>query len=126
MAFLQAQGRMEPEEMARAFNCGIGMVLVVGADQTAKVLRELADAGETAWVIGAIRAGEKGCTVHGSDESWSARDGWKAVHLGWGPAARAHQNRGADFGHRDEHGSPALRQPRRPGLPLRSGTGRQQ
>ena len=29
MAFLQGQGNIEPEEMARTFNCGIGMVLVV-------------------------------------------------------------------------------------------------
>src|SRR5690606_14665494 len=29
MAFLQAQGNIEPEEMARTFNCGVGMVLVV-------------------------------------------------------------------------------------------------
>ncbi len=82
MAFLQAQGQIEPEEMARTFNCGIGMVLVVGADEAPHVLRKLADAGETAWVIGAIETGAKGCTVRGSGESWSARDGWEAVHLG--------------------------------------------
>jgi phosphoribosylformylglycinamidine cyclo-ligase len=29
MAFLQAQGHIEPAEMARTFNCGIGMVLAV-------------------------------------------------------------------------------------------------
>ena len=29
MAFLQAQGNIEPEEMARTFNCGVGMVVVV-------------------------------------------------------------------------------------------------
>jgi phosphoribosylformylglycinamidine cyclo-ligase len=33
MAFLQAQGAIEPEEMARTFNCGIGMAVVVAADQ---------------------------------------------------------------------------------------------
>ena len=82
MAFLQAQGRIEPEEMARTFNCGIGMVLVVGADRAPEVLRELADVGEMAWVIGAIEPGEKGCTVHGGDESWAARAPWQAVHLG--------------------------------------------
>ncbi len=82
MAFLQAQGRIEPEEMARTFNCGIGMVLAVGADQATEVLRELADAGETAWVIGAVERGDKGCTVHGSDDSWAARAPWQAVHLG--------------------------------------------
>src|SRR5687768_4762647 len=29
MAFLQAQGNIEPEEMARTFNCGIGMAVIV-------------------------------------------------------------------------------------------------
>src|SRR6476469_8868486 len=32
MAFLQAQGGIEPAEMARTFNCGIGMVLAAGHD----------------------------------------------------------------------------------------------
>jgi phosphoribosylformylglycinamidine cyclo-ligase len=82
MAFLQAQGRIEPEEMARTFNCGIGMVLVVGPDDVAAVLRKLGDAGETAFVIGGIESGKKGCTVSGSAESWAARAPWQAVHLG--------------------------------------------
>ena len=34
MAFLQAQGNIEPGEMARTFNCGIGMV----ADRRAKTM----------------------------------------------------------------------------------------
>src|SRR5919112_1545803 len=37
MAFLQAQGNIEPEEMARTFNCGIGMALVVRAEDAASV-----------------------------------------------------------------------------------------
>ena len=32
MAFLQEQGNIEPAEMARTFNCGIGMVAAVAAD----------------------------------------------------------------------------------------------
>jgi phosphoribosylformylglycinamidine cyclo-ligase len=31
--------------------------------------------------IGEIRAGERGCTVFGSDEAWSARESWKAAHV---------------------------------------------
>jgi phosphoribosylformylglycinamidine cyclo-ligase len=31
MAFLQASGNIEPGEMARTFNCGIGMAVIVGA-----------------------------------------------------------------------------------------------
>ena len=82
MAFLQAQGHIEPAEMARTFNCGIGMVLAVGPEEVAGVTRELEQAGETVHVIGAIEAGERGCTVQAGAEVWSAREAWEAVHLG--------------------------------------------
>lgn len=80
MAFLQAQGSIEPEEMARTFNCGIGMVAVVAADQADAAARGLEAAGETVHRIGAIEAGQRGCTVAGSAESWSARAAWEAIH----------------------------------------------
>ena len=80
MAFLQAQGNIEPEEMARTFNCGIGMVLAVAADDVAGLISDLAAAGETVHVIGAIEPGQRGCTVQGAAEVWSARQTWEAVH----------------------------------------------
>ncbi len=81
MAFLQAQGNIEPAEMARTFNCGIGMVLAVAADDVAGVSADLAAAGEAVHVIGAIEPGQRGCTVQGSADDWSAREAWEAVHL---------------------------------------------
>ena len=81
MAFLQAQGHIEPAEMARTFNCGIGMVLAVSADEARGVVADLEAAGETVSVIGAIEEGPRGCTVQGGDESWSARERWEATHL---------------------------------------------
>ena len=81
MSFLQAQGNIEPAEMARTFNCGIGMVLAVAADQVAGLTRDLEAAGEQVHVIGAIEAGPRGCTVQGSVEVWSARESWEAAHL---------------------------------------------
>jgi len=81
MAFLQAQGHIEPTEMARTFNCGIGMVLAVAADEVASLKADLEAAGETVFVIGAVEAGPRGCTVQGSAEAWSAREAWEAVHL---------------------------------------------
>jgi phosphoribosylformylglycinamidine cyclo-ligase len=81
MAFLQAQGNIEPEEMARTFNCGVGMVLAVAASDVASVSADLEAAGETVFVIGAIIAGERGCTVSGANEVWSARAAWEATHL---------------------------------------------
>lgn len=82
MAFLQAQGNIEPEEMARTFNCGVGMVLAVTPDHVDIVLAALEKAGETAFTIGAIEEGEKGCTVAGPQGCWSATSDWEAVHLG--------------------------------------------
>ncbi|MBD3761332.1 phosphoribosylformylglycinamidine cyclo-ligase [Rhizorhabdus sp.] len=82
MAFLQAQGHIEPEEMARTFNCGVGMAVVVAQADVATVTQALAEAGETVLTVGRIEAGEKGCTVKGGDETWSARGAWSATHLG--------------------------------------------
>jgi len=82
MAFLQAQGNIEPEEMARTFNCGIGMAVVVSEAEAASVTRSLEEQGENVFRIGHIAAGEKGCTVSGSAETWSARTDWSATHHG--------------------------------------------
>ena len=82
MAFLQAQGHIEPEEMARTFNCGVGMVLAVDADQVSAVTEALELAGETVYRIGHVEAGDKGCTVRGSVETWSAKADWTATHKG--------------------------------------------
>ena len=82
MAFLQAQGHIEPGEMARTFNCGIGMAVVVAPDEVDAVTAALTEAGETVHRIGEIRPGAKGCTVRGSDEAWSAMAAWETTHLG--------------------------------------------
>ena len=82
MAFLQAQGNIEPEEMARTFNCGVGMVIAVAEGDMADVAAALEAAGETVYRIGHIAAGEKGCTVSGSIETWSAQTDWTATHNG--------------------------------------------
>ena len=82
MAFLQAQGNIEPAEMARTFNCGVGMVLAVAPAKVELVRSRLEDAGEEVLSIGHIVEGEKGCTVRGSQGTWSAKEDWEAVHLG--------------------------------------------
>jgi len=80
MAFLQAQGHIEPGEMARTFNCGIGMVAVVAEEHVAAVTAALETAGETVFPIGRIEQGTRGCTVAGSADAWSAREPWSATH----------------------------------------------
>jgi len=81
MAYLQAQGAIEPEEMARTFNCGIGMAVIVAADESDTVTAALTAAGESVATIGRIEAGPRGCTVRGSAETWSARADWTASHV---------------------------------------------
>ena len=78
MAFLQAQGAIEPGELAKTFNCGIGMAVVVAADMADAVAADLAAAGETVHRIGAVEPGARGCTVRGSAGTWSAKAGWSA------------------------------------------------
>ena len=82
MAFLQAQGAIEPEEMARTFNCGVGMVAAVRAGHVADVTAALEAAGETVFRVGEIGAGSRGCTVKGSQGTWSAKVDWSATHEG--------------------------------------------
>jgi phosphoribosylformylglycinamidine cyclo-ligase len=82
MAFLQAQGNIAPEEFARTFNCGIGMVVIVAQDDVKNVTEAVEESGEKIFEIGRIEAGARGCTVRGSAGTWSARDAWTASHHG--------------------------------------------
>lgn len=81
MAFLQAQGNIEPAEMARTFNCGVGMVLAVEEGEADSLARDLEAAGETVLRVGRIEPGERGCTVRGPAGTWSAKEDWEAGHV---------------------------------------------
>jgi phosphoribosylformylglycinamidine cyclo-ligase len=81
-AFLQTGGAIEPAELARTFNCGIGMVAIVSEADVAEVTERLEAADETIFRIGHVEAGKTGCTVTGSAGTWSAREDWTATHHG--------------------------------------------
>lgn len=80
LAWIQAEGAIEPAELARTFNCGIGMVAIVGQAEVDEVEAEFAAAGETVFRVGRVEAGPRGCEVGGSVETWSAREAWRATH----------------------------------------------
>ncbi len=52
--WLQQQGNINTTEMYRTFNCGVGMIICVSADNVDAALATLKDCGETAWLIGHI------------------------------------------------------------------------
>ncbi|TBW54476.1 phosphoribosylformylglycinamidine cyclo-ligase [Marinobacter halodurans] len=52
--WLKDAGNVEDREMYRTFNCGIGMVICVPADQAQDALDTLTGLGETAWRLGHI------------------------------------------------------------------------
>ncbi|MBI0128985.1 phosphoribosylformylglycinamidine cyclo-ligase [Snodgrassella sp. W8124] len=54
--WLQQAGNVETQEMYRTFNCGIGMVLVVNAEDADAIQKFLQQQGETVYQIGRIRS----------------------------------------------------------------------
>jgi phosphoribosylformylglycinamidine cyclo-ligase len=58
--WLQREGKVARSEMHRVFNCGIGMVVVVAAEDADAATRTLTGSGETVFRIGAIEARKAG------------------------------------------------------------------
>jgi phosphoribosylformylglycinamidine cyclo-ligase len=66
--------------MARTFNCGLGMAVIVARGEAADVRATLEAAGETVFEIGRIERGQRGCTVSGRAGTWNAAEDWSATH----------------------------------------------
>jgi phosphoribosylformylglycinamidine cyclo-ligase len=77
---LKDGGSVAPEEMARTFNCGIGMVAIVAPADAEAVIARIAESGESSQVIGTVEAGSRGCTVSGPTGSWNSAEEWTANH----------------------------------------------
>jgi phosphoribosylformylglycinamidine cyclo-ligase len=77
---LQEGGRVAPEEMARTFNCGVGMAVLVAPEQAANVTSAVEGAGETIFEIGRIEEGQRGCTIRGAAGTWNSPKDWSATH----------------------------------------------
>jgi phosphoribosylformylglycinamidine cyclo-ligase len=79
---LQEGGGVAPAEMVRTFNCGVGMAVIVAQAEAEAVRTALEAAGETVFTIGAIAAGERGCTIEGAAQTWRSAEDWSATHHG--------------------------------------------
>ena len=60
---IQERGQIEEQMMYNTFNMGIGMVLALEAGDAAAAIKAVEEAGEKAYVIGAVTEGEKGVDV---------------------------------------------------------------
>jgi phosphoribosylformylglycinamidine cyclo-ligase len=81
-AMLQQGGGIAPGEMARTFNCGIGMAVIVAEADRDEVATALDGAGEQVFEIGRVEAGQRGCTVSGPSGRWGSDEDWTATHDG--------------------------------------------
>jgi phosphoribosylformylglycinamidine cyclo-ligase len=63
--WLQQQGNIADEEMARTFNCGIGMTAIVDQADIAETIQAFAGQGETAVEIGrVVESADQAVTLH--------------------------------------------------------------
>lgn len=60
---LAKEGDIAEEMMYNTYNMGIGMMLALGAADAEKAVKVLTEAGEKAWIVGRVEAGEKGVTI---------------------------------------------------------------
>jgi phosphoribosylformylglycinamidine cyclo-ligase len=71
--WLAQSGGITPDEMARTFNCGIGMVAIAAAGEAEQVAAALRGAGETVHVLGAVvrvASGQAGVVIDGWERAW--------------------------------------------------------
>lgn len=70
--WLRTQGNLSPEDMARTFNCGIGMIVIVDPAQAGIISEELRAAGETIYKIGHIAPHDgQDVVIAGCETAWA-------------------------------------------------------
>lgn len=60
---MQKTGNLEEKMMYNTYNMGLGMVLAVDPADVDKTMEAIKAAGDTAYVVGSVEAGEKGVTI---------------------------------------------------------------
>lgn len=64
--------QISASDMARTFNCGIGMAVIAPASQAAEIAQTLTKAGETVYTIGSVvkATGDDRVVVDNADKNW--------------------------------------------------------
>ena len=79
--WLQKEGNIATREMARTFNCGIGMVVIVSAENAEKTKEILTEHGEQVHEIGRMVKGNGPavCRMSGAAGTWGSETDWQAA-----------------------------------------------
>lgn len=73
--WMMQEGNIQPTEMARTFNCGIGMVIAVAPGSVDAVRHALSNAGETVITLGSLvtlEGDSAAVDLKGLDDAWGA------------------------------------------------------
>jgi phosphoribosylformylglycinamidine cyclo-ligase len=71
--WLHEVGQVPTDDMLRTFNCGLGMIVVVGQADAARVTKVLTDAGETVQEVGLVERApgkDADCVVDHAESLW--------------------------------------------------------
>jgi phosphoribosylformylglycinamidine cyclo-ligase len=60
---LANDGNVSEEAMFNTYNMGVGMIMAVDKDDVDKTVEAVKAAGETPYIMGEIKSGEKGITL---------------------------------------------------------------
>ena len=80
--WLREAGNLEPLEMAKTFNCGIGLVVIVQADGVEETRKIFEQSGETVYSLGHVvkkSANQPATIVTGTAGSWGYAAPWQAL-----------------------------------------------
>lgn len=72
LRWLMAAGNVDTREMARTFNCGIGMVLLVKGEHVAEVVELVKKAGEEVFEIGDLVPGTGEVDLKETEVAWES------------------------------------------------------
>lgn len=72
--WLRQAGTLSERDLARTFNCGLGMIAVVAPDDVDQALSLLSEAGETAYVVGSVRTAsseDRTVVIDNTGDAWA-------------------------------------------------------
>jgi phosphoribosylformylglycinamidine cyclo-ligase len=73
--WLKQAGHLSDAEIARTFNCGLGMVAIAAPDRAEEAERLLSEQGESVYRIGTVSVVDDGAervAIKGTDVAWRA------------------------------------------------------